>query len=377
MRQCGACGKALTDAATFCPSCGAEAPLSATAPIPQATTGAAKFAPSPVAGEPRAGPPPRAVLIGLGLAVLLIALLFWSNRYQWLGLEPPSGNESAALVAERAMYVIASANLRDEATTIGSIVTGKLARGTKVTGVLQHGEDGSSQWYKLADGNFVSAVNLSARAPPALAQRIDKRWYAAGAVRLLARPQPGAAVLEIAEAGKAYQLIGLTNGGFAEVALGKGGVAYFDASGIDLAAASAPPIGLAFDPARCGFGNEIDLLLRKLGQDAQRRFQLAEASDYPDEEARDAALGALDSASAYLPLTRSYKGLGVGGIGAHYEASSVYFRESPDKIIAVFARDFPVAADGGFALDLQVGSSIRPSSGEARKYGLSELICGA
>jgi hypothetical protein len=407
MRKCTACGREMTDAATFCVQCGAEAPppappVAAVQRYCSACGGelaaGARFCPAcgtgvgptpalrttqPAAPELLAEPhapvgPNRAILIGAAVAVLLLGLLFWFNRYEWLGLERPAdeGNISAVAGSEATMYVVANANLRDRATTQGSSVTGKLVRGTRVAGVLQLGEDGSSNWYKLADGNFVSAVNLSASEPPPLARTINKPWYASEPVPLLAKPQPGAAVLETAEPGKSYQLIGLTAGGFAEVTLGKGGVAYFDASGIDLAAASAAPIDIAFDPQRCGYGKEIEMLFRKLGQDAQARFQRAESRAYASEDERLNALERLESASSFLPLTRSYRGLGVGGLGAHYEASAIYFRDPPAKVIAVFATDFPVAADGSFSVASDVGSAIRPAQGEERKYGQTALSCG-
>ena len=412
MRQCASCGNTLTDAATFCPACGTEAPVAApppetsdkpkfcascgaplapgarfcpscgaaatgsTTPSPVAPVSVAPaVAPLPVADEPAAGPS-RNLLIGAGVALLIVALLVWFNRFELLGLDRPEGKESAALGEETVMYAVANANLRDKATTQGSTITGKLLRGAKVTGVLQLGADSNSQWFKLTDGNYIPAINLSDTAPPPLARTINKPWYAPDATPLLARPQAGSAVVENAEPGKAYQLIGLTANNFAEVALGKGGVAYFDASGVDLAASSAPPIAIAFSPGNCGYGREVDMLLRKLAQDATSRQQLAAASSYPDDEARDAALAELETASAFLPLKRSFKGLAVGGLATHYEASSIYFRDTPDKVFAVFRQDYPVDADGSIPTGSEVSASIQATAGEARKYGQTELICG-
>lgn len=118
------------------------------------------------------------------------------------------------------------------------------------------------------------------------------------------------------------------------------------------------------------------MLLRKLGQDAMRRQQLAAAKSYPDDDVRDNALAELETASAFLPLKRSFKGLGVGGVATHYEASSIYFRDTPDKVIAVFRQDFSIDADGSIPTGSEISASIQATSGDARKYGQTELICG-
>jgi hypothetical protein len=179
-------------------------------------------------------------------------------------------------------------------------------------------------------------------------------------------------VLETAAAGRQYRLVGLTSGGFAEVALAKGGVGYFDASGIDLTAASAPPIDIAFDPANCSYGREVAGLIRKLGQERQREFQLAEARG--DEE----ALNDLEGRSRYLKLTRGFAGLSVTGVGIHYESTGLYFADPPDRVIAAFrAKGFAIDGEGEFSGGMfGPSSAIRRSVDEERGYGQTALICG-
>ncbi len=412
MRTCGQCGNAMTDAATFCTVCGAEAPLvvqpEVAAPSPIGNTRfcascgvsiapGAKFcggcgAPVGQAAAVMQPPPPasetlpepdtrnRNLIIGaIAVGVLLIGILFWINRYSWLGLEPPAGNATAAIGTEKTMYAIASANLRDRPTSQGSSVVGKLARGAKVSGVLELGEDGTSNWLKIADsGNYISAVNLSEIEPPALARSLNKSFFAGGDTPILAKPQQGAPVLMTAKPGSKLQLIGLTAGGFAEVLLEKGGVGYFDASGIDIEAGSAQPVDVAFVPAGCGFGKEVQMLLRKLGQESQRRFEIAEAATYPDDEARARALDGLTGKSAYLPLTRSWKGLRVGGIGQHYESVSIYFKEPTARVIELLSQSYEMDGDGQIVAegDVATSSGIQPTRPEEQKYGASALVCG-
>lgn len=395
-RKCASCGKELTPQATFCTFCGADvAPAAMPLPAPAqsarfcrscgaelasgarfcaacgASTEAGAVAP-PSQPEPNRTPLIVAAVAG---ALLLLGVLFWLNRYEWLGLERPveTGNTSAALGEEAEMYAVATANLRDRPTSQGSEVMGKLPRGTVVKGTLLLGEDGRSNWLKIDEsGWFVSAVNLSESEPPALAQRFDKAWYAAGETPILAKPQAGAPVLETASPGRQYRLVGLTSGGFAEVALGKGGVGYFDASGVDLAAASAPPIDIAFDPATCSYGQEVQLLIRKLSQESQRATQLAEA------RGDTAALDDLEGKSRYLKLARGFAGLSVTGVGIHYEATGVYFADPPDRVIAAFrAKGLAIDSEGDFSGGMfGPSSSIRRSVGEEKTYGQTALICG-
>jgi Double zinc ribbon len=415
-RTCGQCGSAMTDAATFCTVCGAEAPplvqqSVATAPSANgskfcASCGAAlvpgaKFCGScgtPVGQTVAAPPVPtgpasppvfneaepdtrnRNLIIGaVAAGALLIGILFWINRYSWLGMEPPLENATAAIGTEKTMYVIASANLRDRATSQGSSVVGKLPRGAKVSGVLELGEDGTSNWLKIAEsGNYISAVNLSEIEPPALARSLNKSFFASGDTPILAKPQQGAPVLMTAKSGGKLQLVGLTAGGFAEVLLEKGGVGYFDASGIDIEAGSAQPIDVAFIPGGCGFGREVQGLFRKVGQDSQSRYAKAETASYPDEETRTRTLEDLAAKSAYLPLTRSWMGLRVGGIGQHYESVSVYFNEPYARVAEVLGKTYPIDSTGAFTItgDAPTSAGLAPTDDEARKYGMTELSCG-
>ncbi len=411
-QTCGQCGSGMTDAATFCTTCGAEVPLAeaseaVTPPMigskfcgacGSALVPGAKFcggcgAPIGPSGMVPASPPDiaapfepepdtrnRNLIIGaIAAGVLLVGILFWINRYSWLGLEPPLENATAAVGIEKTMYTIASANLRDRATSQGSSVVGKLPRGTQVSGVLELGEDGTSSWFKIAEsGQYVSAINLSEIEPPALARSLNKAWYAGADTPILAKPQQSAPVLMTAAPGTKLQLVGLTAGGFAEVLLEKGGVGYFDASGIDIDAGSAQPIDVAFIPAGCGFGKEVQMLLRKLGQESQRTYQQAEGANYSDDEARQAALGDLEGKSAYLPLTRSWKGLRVGGIGQHYESVSVYFKEPPARVIELLSQTYEMDGDGQFITsgDIATSSGIQQTRPDEQKYGASALVCG-
>jgi hypothetical protein len=120
------------------------------------------------------------------------------------------------------------------------------------------------------------------------------------------------------------------------------------------------------------------MLFRKLGQDAQARFDKMEKAEYPSEEAKQAAYGELEGKSSYLPLNRSWMGLTIGGIGAHYESSSIYFKEPLGKVRAVFDKQFTMDRDNVFTAsgDTAVTTGLDATDPDEVKYGQTSLDCG-
>jgi len=141
-----------------------------------------------------------------------------------------ASDESATAIAgvETEKYIVADANVRNRPTASGTRVLTKLFRGTKVSGIMQVGEDGTSRWFKLANGQgFIGAVNLSDAAPPVLASSMnDADWYAPYEVELRALPDDNSAVIETVQPGTHLIVAGVTQNNFAEMKLNKGGVGY-------------------------------------------------------------------------------------------------------------------------------------------------------
>ncbi len=132
-------------------------------------------------------------------------------------------------------YLVADANLRSRSTA-DSENKGKISRGTMLTGSMIIGEDGKSTWLMLANGNgYVSAVNLSANAPPQLSTIFGARAFKPEEdLALYAAPDTGSALVDTIPAGTAIVITGITGNGFVEAKGRRGGVGYFPAAGHNL-----------------------------------------------------------------------------------------------------------------------------------------------
>jgi hypothetical protein len=308
---------------------------------------------------------------GVIAAILLIGML-----YYWLfisdDIAPPSGTTSSVAaktvdpaIPAVAMFAVTQANIRNRASTNGSQIMGKLSRSDAATGRLALGEDGTSNWLELSDGRgFVSAINLSDTAPPPLVKTLNALiWTADEAVNILAQPHSNGPVLLRVSVGTKLPFVGITAN---------------DAELLSESEVIAPAIAIKFNAAACGYGNELDGQFQKLFTKAQSDARAIEDADYPDAEMRNRALATIAGKSHYQRLERSFNGLTITGIGQHYESTSIYFADKPDKVTATFkSLGYRVGANGLFPEQESTGAGIGATTGEAAAYGRSDLSCGA
>lgn len=374
---CIQCGAALAENARFCGNCGAAADSG----DPSGASVDAHFAGGE---EPGAREGPNWLLIGGGGAILALLLLYYflflhddmAGESLEQRVQPAPATQQQRVEAQ--YYAVVQANIRDKATTVGSNIIGKLSRASSVTGTVILGEDGSSDWLKLAnDAGFVAMVNLAETAPPDIVKSLgDKAWTASEPVEIWSQPDTASTLLDRAAAGTVLTLSGLTANDFVEVKLKRGGVGYI-ADGARIAAlANGKPIAIAFNPNSCSFGPEIDAKLTALGEKIRANYKAIEDRDYPSEEARAKALAAIEGRSSFERMERSFEGLTVKAIAQHYESQSVYFAEPAAQVIAAFrAKGYKIGRDGSIAsVDLYAG--IGPAAGEGARYGRSDLSCG-
>lgn len=368
-QYCIQCGAALKDAARFCAGCGA--------PVDSEAMDGPSAGDQPPAGR-------NWLLIG-GAAFLLLLLLGYYLLFlrddlggrsleEGVGASPPAVEQSASQL----FYSTADANIRDRASTQGSAILGRLPRGSAASGKIIMGEDGTSQWLELDGGKgFVALVNLSAFEPPAIEKPLgDKIWTADRLIEIWERPDTTSTLVDRVGPGTPLTLAGIVAGDFIEVKLKAGGVGYIADAKRIAALANGKPITIAFNPNSCSFGPEIDAMLEAIGKRMQAQYRAIENRDYPDEAAREKALGAIDGKSAFQKLQRSFEGLTVTAIAQHYESQSVYFAESPAQVIAAFrAKGFSIDRNGAFkSQDLYAG--IAKTAGEGARYGQTDLSCG-
>lgn len=272
------------------------------------------------------------------------------------------------------MYILADANVRDRPTAKGSNIIDKIFRGTSISGILQIGEDGTSQWFRL-DGNagFIGAVNLSFSAPPKLAKTFaDMKWNVEKGTDLLATPAAGSAVVAHLNPGDQTTIAGVTENGFAEVKRSKGGVGYFfitlqnDASGYLLATPKA--MSLQFNRSQCSYGPDFDPL-----------FKMAQV-----RQAEAVKAGADETTSGYTNVNGLLFGLHVTAVGSHYESTNIYFLEDSGAVVKAFL-------DNGFRFEKNdefvgyslvdgsnaaAGASVADTGSSEMKYGKSAFGCG-
>jgi hypothetical protein len=383
---CRACGKENIPGARFCAACGAASGAATTLPSPLP----ARIDAEPIIDDlaPAAAPwwQRGGLLIGSAGALLaLLLVLFWFNRFEWMGMAPPitqvgkSADTDANIGKSVTLYVIANANLRDAATAKGSKVVGKATRGAKLSGVMQVGEDGTSNWLKIdATDQFVSAVNLSEKEPPKLARFIDKVWRASREILIRSSADANAAVLETVPEGGAIQLVGITDTGFAEALIKTGGVGYFDASGIDLTADNGAPIDVKLTEASCEFGPAIDGLFAALSAKINKENALVLSGKFESDEAKDEAATELGNKSHYQRITRSFNGVAITGIAQHYGSRSLYFAQPQELVIQAFRKaGYAVDDEGQFqGRANNFIASLGRTEGAAKAYSKTDLSCG-
>jgi hypothetical protein len=327
-------------------------------------------------------------LIGgvVGTILLLGALYYWlfisDDMAAPTATAPIVTKATETPQASTAMFAVTEANIRDRASTKDSKIVGKLARGEAANGRLALGEDGISNWLELADGRgFVSAVNLAEIAPPSLTKKLnDQIWTNKEALNIFAKPESNSALLLSVPANTKLTLVGITANDFIEIKMKQGGVGYLANAAALLAAAeaTAPPLAIKFNNATCTYGSEVDGIVQSLFEKAQSDSRAIEDADYPDAEARNKALAAIEGKSHFKRLERSFNGLTITGVGQHYESTSIYFADPSQKVIATFkSLGYNVANNGLFPDQEGIGAGIGATSGESAAYGKSDLSCGS
>lgn len=244
--------------ARFCRHCGAAMDGSAAAPMHLASGTTAYQPPFNGYGAP---PEPNRtpwIVAAALLGVLIIGFLYYTVFLDREAPDTPAVTNSSAtplpsstVKVEEQYFVVADANIRDRATSIGTRVVRKENRGSMLRGTVEIGEDGRTQWLKLSDNSgFVALSNLSSNQPPRLAQTFNNRPFTSAVdVPLHAAPDDSSPVLETMPYGKSFFLAGITDNGFIEAKRAKGGVGYFSAAGVDLSGNYVPAVNPAADSA--------------------------------------------------------------------------------------------------------------------------------
>lgn len=396
VKFCANCGTANTPDARFCNKCGNAIPATPediTEPeivaTPENISPESTAAAEPTTGyaeltkaAPDSGKSRNWLMIGVAAVVLLAAVLYF---FLFVADDMGSGGdsisdtaaESITTAASTQMFAMTEANIRDKATTVGSNIIGKFPRGSALTGVLKIGEDGTSDWFELADGKgFVASVNLAETEPPVLARTLgDKIWTADGTIEIWAQPDSSSLIDRVGE-GTKLTLAGLTANDYIEIKLKKGGVGYIADGAAVLERSNGKPVAISFNPQSCNFGGELEGEFAKIGARLREQWEALQDKEFVDEEAREKALSAAEGKSSFVRLPRSFAGLSMTGIAQHYESQSLYFSDPPEKVIEVFrAKGFRIARDGTFP-STELYAGISATRGEGAAYGRSELGCG-
>jgi hypothetical protein len=418
---CISCGTPLNEGARFCGSCGApvaEAAEAIRTPTPDAGA-AIPPPPAPIAPQPIPEPIPEPMaaeqpmeqptahvyaetapeideisiaersgpnwlLIGGGAGIFLLLLLYYfifiRDDVATAPIAPEKKVETKAEIKETQFFAVADANIRDKATTVGSAITGKLTRGLSATGKVIVGEDGTTSWLELSEGKgFIAMSNLSEEEPPKIVKLLgDKAWTATKQLDLLSSPSASATILDRISVGTALTLYGLTANDFIEVKLKKGGVGYLagGAKLLEEVAVTAKPIAVSFNPASCEFSGELAAEFEKVTAKARAAYDSINKNDALSDAEREKALAGYEGKSYYLKLNRSFNGVTITAVGQHYESSSLYFAETPDKVLAAFKQaGYKIGRDGQFA-NTEIFAGIGATAGEGRTYGKTDLSCG-
>ncbi len=404
---CKACDNPLASNAQFCGKCGApvadtpeptadhpmiseepvalpiagpaESPASVTQPLSNDSEPAPTFA----ADESEAGGRNWLFIGGAAAALLIIGALYYflfvADDLGSSEEEPVAESNEAPVGSEQRLFAMTEANIRDKPTTKGSEILGKLPRGSAISGRLVNGsDDPTGTWLELSDGKgYVSMVNLMDFQPPELVKLLNNKvWTADGAVDIWKQPSSDSELLDRASEGTKLTLAGITANDYIEVKLKSGGVGYIADGNAIVARLGGKPVDLSFDPDRCSFGSEIDGLLDRLGAKIRSEYEAADQREYPDEEARNKALTALEGKSHYERIQRSWNGLSITAIGQHYESHSVYFAEPTARVIEVFREQgYRLDKEGNFP-DTEYYAGVSGTRGETAAFGKADLGCG-
>ncbi len=203
--------------------------------------------PPPYAPEPVAESPNRLPWILGGVALIAVALAaLYGIMSDGPSLKPIDDKTLAEQSSEgteatpeeptivkpaESLFVAAEANVRDKPTVTGSKITRKIARASAITGDVVAGEKGD-QWLRIAGTNeYVSLINLTNTALPALVSSDTMDATIRAKCPVLTQPNAGAPVKLTLQTGAKIKITGLTAGDYAEFALPKGGVGYVPEGG--------------------------------------------------------------------------------------------------------------------------------------------------
>ena len=362
---CASCGATSANSAAFCGSCGR----------------ALKPKMAPKSAKPATNRPWLVPFAAVVTVLAVAALYFWLFIADDLTRDSDMPAAEAGEVSTpepQIFFAMTDANVRNKPTISGSDILGKLPRGSQVTGTIQPGSGVDGGWLELSDGNgFVALVNLSQVQPPVLVQSLnDQSWVADGLIDVWATTLADSDLLDRLREGAPLTLVGTTANNFIEVKLADGRYGYLaDASSI-LARLGGKPISIGFTPQNCGFSGEISAEFNKIGAQLRAQWQTLEATKFANETARQKAYAAVEGKSKYIRLRRSFEGLSLTGLAQHYESQSLYFNDSPAKVIEVFrAQGFDIGRDGLFT-GTELYAGIAATRGEGAAYGKTELGCG-
>lgn len=397
---CTQCGTQLKSDDLFCPECGAPlggrtdemaahegAHIEAaetppvpepvqTEPPPESQWAAPAYVPEPTSDGPKIN---TNVILGI-IALVVIAGAGLATCNAFTGSDRLAGNASGNSTAETGnqigseqpegqratFYVMTEANVRDRPTAEGSKIISKLSRGEELTGTIVMGVDGTSQWLKL-DGSeqYVGLVNLDPAPRVPLASEDGSDRVTAGQCTFLATPTEGGAVKVALPAGQPIKRIGVTQNGFAEYGLPKGGVGYIAGGGascktsVSKAAGAVSNTLIQFDPKNCNFGSEL--------------------KPYYDQAiAKRQANGGMQNENEIIsvPVNKVYRGLKVRSAYIGYEWQGVYFDSPPAQVREVFRGQGIKVEDDGDIPDSELATGIYPTEGETKKNGQTYLTCG-
>ena len=362
---CASCGATSANQAAFCASCGR----------------ALKPKMAPKSAKSAANRDWRMPFVAVVAVLAMAALYFWLFIADDLkrGSDMPTTEAGEASNPDaQIFFAMTDANLRSKPTLSGSDILGKLPRGSQVTGTIQPGSGVDGGWLELSDGNgFVALVNLSQNKPPALVKALnDQLWVADGLIDVWATTLADSNLLDRLREGAQLTLVGATADNFVEVKLADGRYGYLADAPSILARIGGKPIAIGFNPQTCAFSGEIGAEFAKIGAQLRAQWQALEAKEFANEAARQKAYAAVEGKSKYLRLRRSFEGLSLTGLAQHYESQSLYFDDSPAKVMDVFrAQGFDIGRDGLFT-GTELYAGIAATRGEGAAYGKTELGCG-
>ena len=269
--------------------------------------------------------------------------------------ETTSGTPATVINPRVSLFVAADANVRDKPTVSASNVVSKLKRGSEVKGDIVAGAKGD-QWLKLEGQEaYVSMINLMKDAPAILVSTSPTDAVIKTRCSVLARAETGAPVKVTLDPGAKIKVTGLTEGGFAEFALPRGGSGYVANEG-KACLAGGEELVINFDPGACDFGSEIEGFFKK-------------ATPVNNE-----------GDTSYTAVNRSFKGIPVNSAFTAWETTGLTFDGSIAQVRAAFlAAGYKLDAENNFippADSEAVASASLDPRNPSDKRGRTQLSCG-